>query len=410
MGLLSSLSNLYSTGNAQGATTGNNTHPSNFKNIVDILQNMMMSQPGYQKNFIGQQQAQAMQLANQNTPIANQLKNMLSQGNIEKLGIENAVRPQMLQADIGSKNAIANYKLGQLQYLPMNMQIKQMNADINNRRFSPEQLAALLKWREMNTQTGQVRSLSATGKEILEEQNLRKNGNIFPNPPGYTPPSVQPAIPQQPNMNPGQNLGASSQQASAVQPLLSPDKANDAANAYELIRQKRATDPKNREAVLKAKQVETTLNAVDFNAVKDYFGPKGRIKLANDFASSMAGKTSPQYEKYVRFSTVQAPEVAKQMRAYFIDSVQPQVAEKYEALIVPEFWKNNPERAMIQFDEFVNLFKRDSAIRIKAMKDSSVYTTETDLRQPIPKANSVSSTAQHTKEDALAELKRRGKL
>lgn len=165
-------------------------------------------------------------------------------------------------------------------------------------------------------------------------------------------------------------------------------------NQYLLGMLKGTTDYQNREAVLKAKQIGTTINAVDFNTISKYFGPAGQAEAARDKTLALQGKPPEDYKKYYRFIKVQGPEIAKQLRAYFKDSIQPEVAKQYEHLVHPDFWMNSPELAMEHFDELVNAFVRDSDIRTEATTNPGIFTEKEELKPVIPKTSTSNRTSQ----------------
>lgn len=171
MGFLSAISNLLNSGGAQQGQPNiqaNDTHPVNFlQNIAKYANAFLSAQPQIQENNIKQQQLLAMQLANQNTPIANALQNKLLEQQGIGYGIENQYRGREHEADLDLKNAQASLaKRGAASpFSDIGKEIKDLQALVNSKSpLAP--FAAILLQNKLKQGAGSV-GYTENGQPVL---------------------------------------------------------------------------------------------------------------------------------------------------------------------------------------------------------------------------------------------------
>lgn len=147
-----------------------------LQKILGIVDAGLSAQPQYAESGLNSERLKAARLENQNTPLMNALNNMLKQQQIQKMGITNQYLPQTLE----SANAL---KQIQSQLMPQRLDLQSRRLDLDQRRFSPEQLDALLKYRQSLISTAPQRASTAEGKHAYERANLESGfapgGNTF---------------------------------------------------------------------------------------------------------------------------------------------------------------------------------------------------------------------------------------
>lgn len=207
-----------------------------------------------------------------------------------------------------------------------------------------------------------VRYLTPTGKSLVEQNNVSQGmspeGNPYAN---YTTASA----------NPVAAMNAVAGAPSASQSPYAPP-ANEAANQYELLRQKATTDTDTRKRNLFASNIEQTLGMIDPNALTQYAGALGAVKKAGQGVAASFGKENQGYDKYQQ-SLTGARMLATQVRQFYGDSVQPSVQEKLNNLVNPEFWNSNPKIARQNYDQLVNILNKEMQTYRDALQSRAPY-------------------------------------
>lgn len=154
---------------------------------------------------------------------------------------------------------------------------------------------------------------------------------------------------------------------------LSPDMQNHMRSSLMLDVIKKTTDPKARNQLINAQNMNITLDSIDPKALTTYSGIKNKGDKIGDSIAEGLGEGSERYRKYVA-EAQKASAAAKQMRMYLGDSIQPTAQERLDKLTNPESWNVSPETAQKNFEFMRDLFKRESQTLIRAMTDPSLYT------------------------------------
>jgi hypothetical protein len=172
---------------------------------------------------------------------------------------------------------------------------------------------------------------------------------------------------------------------------------------------KETTDPKTREKLINANNMNITLDSVDSSALSDYSGLEGQVDKLGDSLLESVGEGSPRYQKYIE-NVNKANFAAKQMRQYLGDSIQPSAQAKLDKLTKPEAWNVSPATAKKNFDFMRELYKQESQTLVRAVSDPSLYqsigvsnnpATNSSFTVPAPK---IPNTVRN-KEDFQAWLK-----
>jgi hypothetical protein len=156
---------------------------------------------------------------------------------------------------------------------------------------------------------------------------------------------------------------------------ISEDEQAELRNDLLLSLVKDVTDPKTREKLINASNMNITLDTIDPTALTQYSGAKGRINKLGDSIIESAGKGSEAYKDYRR-ETIKASAAAKQMRQYLGDSIQPTAQERLDHLTNPEAWNVSPQLAKENFEFIRDLYKRETQTLVRAATDPSLYTAK----------------------------------
>lgn len=216
------------------------------------------------------------------------------------------------------------------------------NLELQKLIHSPEQLQALLELRKAQTQSAPARALTAEGKSILEQENLRRG------------------------LLPSGQIGNEAN--------ISPERLQELSNSYELQRIKRNTDTALRKAFPQIESIDKTLESVPVKEVSQFYGPAGQARAAAEYAKSFSGKKpSKEYQEYRNFLTTKGPSLVGQMRQFLQDSVTPGAQEHLRSIIFPKKWSSNPELALQQFNALKEIYDIEKAARVRAANDPSIY-------------------------------------
>lgn len=143
---------------------------------------------------------------------------------------------------------------------------------------------------------------------------------------------------------------------------------------------KDTTDPKTREKLINASNMNITLDSINPKYLTQYSGAANKVdKLADSIVES-AGAGSPEYENYQR-EVIKATAAAKQMRQYLGDSIQPSAQERLDHLSNPEAWNVSPKLAEENFNYIKDLFKRETQTLVRAAQDPTLYTASGNANQ-----------------------------
>lgn len=208
---------------------------------------------------------------------------------------------------------------------------------------------SLMTYRDTLNQTAGARATSPLGKEINEGQgngaqdilNRNRNGGTgkapAPLPPRTTP---NPAIKYDANGN-------------FVDYNNEPDKnprTPEEREAYERSINKKTSDPKTRDILLRAENLDKTRKAINKKALTQYSGPTGTLKWLGDVAQQAMGNPSKDYLDYTT-SASSATLMADQMRQFYGDSIQPSAMDRLRHLTNPSTWYKDPQVAEAELNQ-----------------------------------------------------------
>ncbi len=206
---------------------------------------------------------------------------------------------------------------------------------------------ALINYQNNIANTMQERNLTQMGKGQLEQSRVAQ---------GLTPAGKQYA------------------------PGTAPASPQDLAQQYELKRQKDVSDVKSRERTLFATNMEKTLGFINPDDLTRYSGLKGRAELGKEAANAALGNPSENYMKYT--NAIKASQLlAKQIRQFYGESIQPAMAEKLETLTNPNSWQYNPEQAKRIFNQTVKILKQEAETYQTGIKSTKAFQPKSDMEK-----------------------------
>lgn len=141
---------------------------------------------------------------------------------------------------------------------------------------------------------------------------------------------------------------------------------------YGLDITKKITDADTRKRNLFANNIEVTQSKIDPVALTQYSGLQGTTQLLKDRADSARGKPSEQYEKY-KTSLTAAQTMAKQVRQFYGDSIDPRMQDALKKLTNPSTWMDDPKIALAQYKAFTDLLNQEMSTYRQATESPAIY-------------------------------------
>jgi hypothetical protein len=220
-------------------------------------------------------------------------------------------------------------------------------AAINQFNLGNESTNSRIKYQNKLTDTLPLRALTQEGKGFVEQSNVNQGAS-----PAGTPI--------------GQSLydGA---------PPYNPNLPNNAqGQQYGLKRIKENVPAKTAERNLFATNIEKTLGNINPDDLTQFAGVSGFFKRKLQEGLASVGKESKGYDNYLK-SVTAANLLAKQVRQFYGDSIQPEIEKKLANLSNPQTWSNNPKLAKELFNQFTNILGQETGTYRSAIQDPSVY-------------------------------------
>lgn len=154
---------------------------------------------------------------------------------------------------------------------------------------------------------------------------------------------------------------------------MSPEKRDETINRLHQKMYKEVTDPKTRERLGYAKNVDITLNNMSPSALTRYAGVDGKKELIKQKALAAQNKpTSPEYQEYLKNQQL-AKLLSKQVRQFYGDSIQPKSMQTIEKLASPDFWFTKPDQAELLFNTFANTLRQEANTFYEQMNNANFY-------------------------------------
>jgi len=172
----------------------------------------------------------------------------------------------------------------------------------------------------------------------------------------------------------------------APAPVITPAQVQGGMTSESQKLLKDTTDPQARSKVLYAANIDKTLNAMNPQALTQYAGIKGAAQKLAESAAAPFGEQSPAYEAYQRNLTL-SKLLAKQVRQFYGDSIQPTVLASLQSLSNPTTWDSNPKLAMQKFNAFKNLLQKETSTYRSALQSPAIYKEEEPAQQSVPQGN-----------------------
>jgi len=158
---------------------------------------------------------------------------------------------------------------------------------------------------------------------------------------------------------------------------LDPNDQEQRLNELYLNKQKAISDAQTRNRSLFASNIDKTINLINPDHLVQYGGLSGQTKLKADQFSSALGKAPDRYVNYQKALT-NSIILAKQVRQFYGDSIQPSVQEKLAELTNPATWQNNPKVALENYKSFIKTLKNETGTYKSALRSPEEYQQKSD--------------------------------
>lgn len=399
MGLFDSIRAALNPSGMKGLPMNYDSNAGGFKNLAGALNIALMAQPQFREASLGRQDYIKNEIANQNAPFVNALKNKILQEQGAGLEIENQYKPQTLQeklrnleinnqylpqslqSQIGLRNAQAADQYANASAAPSRIGLNQAQALLANKHAELLPQEMQMKLAMSNPTNQMMRYGSANIKEMLVKNMIEKG--------------IDPFSPQ--GLSQLQQAGVNAQDAQAImQGQQATPQMRKNANLLDMSLQKRNTPAQVLNRNLFATNIEKTLNTIDPSVIEYYSGANGKAQLAKDATLAATGNAPPEYLEYQSMVKTKIPMLTSQIRQFYGDSIQPSVREHLESLANTSTWQD-PKVAAKRFNDLTNILGSELQTYRDAAKGTSAY-----------RGVQSSKSAGIDRQKALEELRRRG--
>lgn len=239
---------------------------------------------------------------------------------------------------------------------------------------------SLIGYRDILNQTAGIRATSPLGKELAEGQ-------------GH---GAQDILNKGPKNRPVTGVTKEGDQwyDKEGNPVYSDEnpRTSDERKAYEAALAKRTTDAAIRNKIPYAENVKITMDNINPDALVQFSGLKGHLRLGIETLKAAAGNPSQEYLDY-QTAVTGANTLKKQLRQFWGDSIQPAATEEIGKLTNPSTWSKNPAVAKQQFEQLKKItdqelesFTRHGTSPVKLDYDKKSGQFFTQQRPEAPKS------------------------
>lgn len=158
---------------------------------------------------------------------------------------------------------------------------------------------------------------------------------------------------------------------------LTPEQQKEMMGQWNLKIEKESTDANVRLKTKFAENIHKTLDSFDPADLVQYSGLWGKAKEKIDQGKSIFGAENKAYTKFNEAIT-SAELLAKQIRQFYGDSIQPAMLERIEHLVNPSGWSKNPKIALAQYKQLRSVLTSELATFEDATKDTNKGSTQSD--------------------------------
>ena len=151
-----------------------------------------------------------------------------------------------------------------------------------------------------------------------------------------------------------------------------PEQQKKLENQYELDINKKTSDVGTRQKTLVATNIDKTLARINPIDLVQFGGIKGQTELKAEEFAAATGKPSEKYLNYLDART-NAELLTKQIRQFYGDSIQPQVAKAIKMLTNPASFRNDPKSAMKIFEGLKRTLELETETYRDAQASTDVY-------------------------------------
>lgn len=229
--------------------------------------------------------------------------------------------------------------------------------------LSLQNRSSMIDWRGTQQQLAPFRATTALGRSIAEGQG-RGALDVAPRVPGGGSRNASSGSlgTGAPAMHRGQQWYDA--EGNPVYPPDSYGQEDDGyddekAQAYEQDIAKKTTDSDARKRYLYATNIDKTRERIDPKDLLAYSGLEGTGRLLRDHSLAQRGKAPAQLLSHQKALTG-AKTLAKQVRQFYGDSIQPEMEKKLTLLTNPATWYKTPDIAMAEFEAFNDILDAET--------------------------------------------------
>jgi hypothetical protein len=128
----------------------------------------------------------------------------------------------------------------------------------------------------------------------------------------------------------------------------------------DLAQLKNISDPKTRERVAYAINIDKTMDTFNPKDLTKYAGLGGALSKKLQQGLALTKNESEDYRKYQEALT-SVDVLADQIRQFYGTSIQPEIREDLRQLVNPSTWSNNPEIALRKYERLKSLLLNETA-------------------------------------------------
>jgi len=178
---------------------------------------------------------------------------------------------------------------------------------------------------------------------------------------------------------------------------------DEKARAYEMDIAKKTTDSDARKKYNYAVNIDKTRTRINPDHLLAYSGLKGTGRLLRDQALAQTGKVPQSLLDYQK-SLSAANLLAKQVRQFYGESIQPAMAEKLEHLTNPSNWYKNPQLAKAEYDAINDILDAETETYKQAGTSPITLRKKTPQQTKITQPDSIVDGDSASEDDTLLAL------
>ncbi len=156
---------------------------------------------------------------------------------------------------------------------------------------------------------------------------------------------------------------------------LDPEQQQSLSGQYQLKMQKDVSDAQTRQKVNLATNIDKTLDSITPEILVKPSGIRGATWLKQEQLKAANNNESEEYKVY-RENVAKSNLLAKQVRQFYGESIQPTMTAKIEKMTNPTNWLSNPRVAVREFNAFKDILKKETQTYKDALKRPQTSSEE----------------------------------